>query len=307
MNKYIKKIRNSLLSTIANQLGKSMALDLYKRLSERLEIESVTVSGESGRITGSPSELVMGIYVQNHHYDPAMVDLIAGRLLRNGTGTFIDIGANIGLITVPVAQDSKAAVHAFEPEPRNFEFLTNNITANLATGRVTLHNMALASSSEPLQFELSKDNFGDHRVRRESKISTQKFDEANRQVIEVAGERLDAALNADELLHPIVIKMDTQGAEAEVIKGGRQVFDVADYVLTEYCPYLLLRAGSDPSELIDFVRGFPFGAVLDGSDNTKFVLEPTERIIEAMQAFPQDGSAARHLDVLLARNDALKV
>jgi FkbM family methyltransferase len=307
MNKYIKKTQNSLLNIIVNWVGDSMALDLYKQFSKRFEIESITVSGESGRITGSPSELIMGSYVQHHQYSSELADLIARRLLKNGTGTFIDIGANIGLITVPVARDSQAAVHSFEPEPQNFAFLTNNITANLATDRVTLHNMALVSKSGSIQFELSKDNFGDHRVRRESKISIQKFDEAERQVIEVAGEQLDAVLNAEELLRPIVIKMDTQGAEAEVIKGGRQVFDVTDYLLTEYCPYLLLRAGSDPSEFIDFVRSFPFGAVIEGSDSSEVVLGPTEKVIEAMQAFPQDGSAARHLDVLLARVDGLMV
>lgn len=301
MNKYIKKVRDHFLGTLSSRLGDTAALDLYKNLSSRFDVESVMVSGQSGSITGAPSDLVMGSYVQHHRYCPGFIELITKRLLRNGQGTFIDIGANIGLVTVPVARDSQAVVHAFEPEPTNFSYLTRNVTVNLAPDRVTLHNIALVSNAGVLQFELSKDNFGDHRVRRKSRISKQKFDEANRQVIDVTGERLDAVLDANELPRPIVVKIDTQGAEAEVVQGGRRLFDAADYILTEYCPYLLLRFGSDPAEFIEFVRSFPFAAIVDDLDNSELVMGPTDRAIEFMVAFPQDGSAARHVDVLLAR------
>lgn len=306
MNKYIKKFRDRLLSTVSSRLGEKAALDLYKQLSSRFGVKSVMVSGESGWITGVPSDLVMGSYVQHHRYCPGIIDLITKRLLRNGKGTFIDIGAHIGLIAVPVARDSQAVVHAFEPEPNNFSYLTRNVTAILAPDRVTLHNIALVSSEGLLQFELSKDNFGDHRVRRKSNISKQKFDEAARQVIEVTGKRLDTVLNANDLSHPIVIKMDTQGAEIEVIQGGRRLLDAADYILTEYCPYMLLRLGSDPAEFIEFVRSFPYAAIVDDRDNSDLVLEPPHRAIEVMLAFPQDGSSAHHVDVLLAREADLQ-
>ncbi len=306
MNKYIKKIHVGLLRSISNRLDKNTALELYKHLSNRFDIKAVMTSGESGKIAGAPSELVMGSYVQQHAYCPGIVDLITSRLINNGKGSFIDIGANIGLITVPVARNSQAVVHAFEPEPNNFGFLTRNVTENLSPDRVTLHNIALVSNEGLLQFELSKDNFGDHRVRRKSKITNQKYDEKNRQVIDVTGKRLDNVLNADELPHPIVVKMDTQGAESEVVQGGGQLMDAADFVLTEYCPYLLLRFGTDPADFLKFIRTFPYATMVDDLENSELKLKPTDKVLEDALAFPQDGSAARHIDLLLARQFDLR-
>lgn len=305
MNKCIKKIRIFALDFVIKSLGKGVSYDLFKKLSNDFGIEAVTVSGDSGQITGAPSELIMGSYIRHGLYNPDIVNLITKRLLTNGAGTFIDIGANIGLITVPVACNSQAIIHAFEPEPKNFGYLSRNVRDNLEDDRLTLHNIALVDNSGSLQFELSSDNFGDHHIRRESKISKQKFNETDRQVIEVIGERLDERVNPDELPHPIVVKIDTQGAEVEVVRGGQILFTAADYIISEYCPYMLLRAGSEPSEFLEFVRSFPYAALMDDTSEIELVLKPVEEVIEAMTSFPQDGSAARHVDILLARSNGI--
>ena len=50
-------------------------------------------------------------------------ELIGRFFDKAGRGTFLDIGANIGLTTIPVARRANVACHAFEPEPENFRNL----------------------------------------------------------------------------------------------------------------------------------------------------------------------------------------
>lgn len=301
MNKYLRKARDRMLDCLAGALGDEAAIDLYKLLSRRFRIDGVAVTGPLGRIEGAPVDLVMGSYIRERTYGDGLIGLVTDHLLKDGTGTFIDIGANIGLISVPVARATTADIHAFEPEPRNFGYLSRNAASCLPEGRVTLHNLAVSDSDGMLRFELSGDNFGDHRVRRDGRTGRDRFNETEREVIEVAGVRLDSVLDATKLAHPLVIKIDTQGSEIAAFRGGATLFAAADYVLAEYCPYMLLRSGHDPAEFMDFVRGFPRAAVIGDSGRQSPELEPSDAAVAKLETLPSDGSSVRHMDVLLAR------
>lgn len=305
MNKYLKKARNLAIWALANNVSKQTALDVFKQLSLRFHVDAVEVPGAAGRIIGAPFDLVMSSYVRDRAYCQTFVDLITHRLLQGRPGTFLDIGANIGLVTVPVARDSIARVHAFEPEPRNFDFLSRNVQANGLAERVTLHHAALVAEGGVVPFELSEDNLGDHRIRRPHRLPRDKFNEAARQVIEVSGCRLDDLVEAEALPRPLVVKMDVQGAELEVVRGGRAVFERCDYLLTEYCPYLILRAGAEPEDFLHFMEGFPFAAVIGDEPPGAISLLPTAKVLPRIAAISTDGSATRFIDILLAREPGL--
>ena len=132
MNKCIKKIRIFALDFVIKSLGKGVSYDLFKKLSNDFGIEAVTVSGDSGQITGAPSELIMGSYIRHGLYNPDIVNLITKRLLTNGAGTFIDIGANIGAYTPYLGQAAgvNGVVYAFEPFRNLYQVLTANIALN---------------------------------------------------------------------------------------------------------------------------------------------------------------------------------
>src|SRR5215212_2374532 len=54
-----------------------------------------------------------------------------------GGGEFIDVGANIGVVTLPLsARYRDRRVHAFEPNPAAYRALLSNITLNGATNVV---------------------------------------------------------------------------------------------------------------------------------------------------------------------------
>jgi FkbM family methyltransferase len=61
----------------------------------------------------------------------------------------IDIGANIGIVTIFAALSTKKTVHAFEPSPENFEFLKRNISAN-GLRNIEVHNVAVCDKTQNL-------------------------------------------------------------------------------------------------------------------------------------------------------------
>jgi len=64
--------------------------------------------------------------------------------------TIFDIGANIGLISLLLAKHDNgldSTVHCFEPEPRNFKQLTQNIAHNDLVGRLHAHQLALGADN----------------------------------------------------------------------------------------------------------------------------------------------------------------
>lgn len=154
----------------------------------------------------------------------------------------LDIGANIGCICIAAVKRGlfERAV-AFEPEALNFSLLSANIHLNGLSGRISAFNMALgARDGERLAFELSSDNFGDHRI----SVATDdgQFDEARRKRTFVPCESLDSQVSDD--LRDCLIWMDTQGFEGYVLQGASQCLRSKPPLVLEFWPYGLLRAGS---------------------------------------------------------------
>jgi FkbM family methyltransferase len=304
-NKYLKKMGRTIGRWAVRDLSQDIAIDILAQLSLRLGISSVVANGDAGRFEGHPGDFVFQYYLREKDTYPELQRLIE-RVLGEGPGVYIDIGANIGLTLVPIARLGENACYGFEPEPENFALLEANIRANVPNAHVKLFNMALTTERAPLEFELNEDNRGDHRVRGESLIETEKFGESGRQIITVEGAPLDEIIDAESLAGPCVIKIDTQGSEVNVFRGGQKVFERADVVIAEFCPYLLLRMGTPVEEYFSFMRCFPFGAVMPDAVTNTVVLSPIDDIIAELESFvPLDGSAAKYLDLILARQKTL--
>lgn len=177
--------------------------------------------------------------------------------------TLIDVGANVGSVGVTAAKQGLfSRVLLIEPEPLNFRLLRANTILSQVEEQVELINVALGDgSSESLDFELSGDNFGDHRVRASEQIdlhhrdqvrveSFDRFDESKRPVISVPASTLDSVLaelsgrsgwpeHSQALLF-----MDTQGYEGHILKGASLFLERSrGAIVTEFWPYGLERAG----------------------------------------------------------------
>jgi FkbM family methyltransferase len=117
----------------------------------------------------------------------------------------VDVGANIGLITVPLAQKA-AQVHCFEPQPRMYELLRENIEQN-GLLNVSAHQLALGAifgkAGLPSIDYDKPDNFGGVPLVPGSEIKVATLDSFN----------LDACN---------LIKIDVEGMEADVLAGAKE-------------------------------------------------------------------------------------
>jgi FkbM family methyltransferase len=144
-------------------------------------------------------------------YEPKAVEIIQV-FIRAGF-SFIDIGANIGLHTLAAAiakNKPEQRFHAFEPEPKVFQVLRKNCELN-HLDFVTAHCVALGQREENLTLYVSTTtNQGNHSLFPRS---------GNSEAIDCSVIALDQVF-VNHWSAPIFIKLDVEGAEPLVVKGG---------------------------------------------------------------------------------------
>lgn len=216
-----------------------------------LGVESLAVSGDLGLIEGHRDDTaVFSRYLIERTWSPALLGTVTP-LLANG-GTYVDVGANIGLTTIPIASSTPARCIAFEPDPESFRFLRKNLITN-GIESVEAHNIALFSEETILEFEVAKWNRGDNRIR----IGSAPLRTGGSTLTKVPARRLDDVL--DHVRGPVVCKVDTQGAEVHVLRGASRFLGRADLVVLEFWPHGLRRTGTDVTELVELLAGFKYG------------------------------------------------
>ena len=263
--------------------------------------ESICSDGEYGVFEGSiDDEVVHGHYRREGTWSPEIQDLLADRLFPEGRGTFLDIGANIGLVSIPLAERRRVRCLAFEPEPRNFQWLERNIALHEVGSLFTTFNLALHSEETRLSFELSASNFGDHRVRGAAPAEAGR----ERTLIEVPAGRLDDLVRVEDLPRPIVAKLDTQGSELRVLRGAERSLPHLDHLICEFWPHGLRRMGDSAEDLIGFFRGFSYGTILK-LDELSEPLPPVDQLCARLDWLPKDGSDQGFFDILVTRHAQL--
>ena len=180
-------------------------------------------------------------------WEPFETELIR-RFLTDDAGSklFVDCGANIGWYSV-VAGVLGAEVVACEPFPDNVALLRANIARNGLEHRVNVHEVALGAGSTAGVLRLSDFNQGDHRTVPDGVAA----DPSARTEISVQMCRLHDVLAGRTAT---VVKLDTQGSEVAIMRGGRTAWASPDSVtVLEFWPYGLDRCGSSVDALLELL------------------------------------------------------
>lgn len=187
-------------------------------------------------------------------YHELEMQLFAMEAIEPGD-TFIDIGANLGMITLMAARcvTPTGSVHSFEPNPLVFQRLQKNITDN-ELSQVTLHNCGLADKQTTLTLtvvdrELGMGTFTEIPEKDRSLISNE---------YQLPVYRGDDILPED-LPGTTFIKIDVEGFEPLVIKGlDRTIKRWHPVVLTEVVAQHLERGGSSVEELRALMESYGY-------------------------------------------------
>ena len=231
--------------------------------------ERITVPTRQGRLTVFTSDQIIGrsLYV-NREFEAVWVELVLSflrsthQLPPQGQGTVLDIGANMGVISIGMLyQREFARAVAIEPDPRNYSLLVHNARQNgLSEDRYRALCGGASDRGGTLEFELSPVNFGDHRIRNGTAAaeSQDRCDESQRDVIRVPVETIDNLLV--HALQPSaevsLVWIDTQGHEGHVFAGGKQLFSRDIPVFAEFWPYGIQRSGLSQREFIDIAASY---------------------------------------------------
>ena len=259
---------------------------------------TVVSDGEYGVFEGAlADQVVMAEYRSLGTWAKGLVSLVVDRLFGDGPGTFIDVGANIGLVAVPIVQRTGSLGIAFEPEPRNFQYLQRNVARHGLAGRLECHACACYSEPAELSLSLSQDNLGDHRLQ----PLAAKHPTTDRAEIRVPAVRLDDVLRGRELPRPIVLKLDTQGSEVRVLEGARETLARADHVISEYWFEGLVAHGDSAARFAEILRDFPFAAVLHVLPLPE-PLHSSAHVFDQLSWIKQDGSDPGFFDLLFSRH-----
>ena len=241
--------RQAIMDHLIEQSG---TYQVMRELARRHHVESLKARGDYGLIEGDIRDSEIFRWYATSGVWATELDRELRGMFDGKGGCLIDVGANIGLSTIPIARNPLVTCHCFEPEPRNFAHLTFNVAENCPSGNVVLHNVALFDRAAELEFELSSDNMGDHRVR-VLPTSRGAYAEDVRETIRVGAVRLDDVLPLESIQLPIAVKIDTQGAEPQVIAGARTILQKTAFLHMEFWPYGMRRAGGSIPDMLGFL------------------------------------------------------
>jgi FkbM family methyltransferase len=139
----------------------------------------------------------------------------------------IDIGANVGFLSLEMAQVAKGKIFCFEPNPYTFSKLVDLVSLNKTKGSdFNFICAAVGNNSNFVNFYVSeRDYLG--------VMSSQVQTDPDAKLIKVPIVSLDDFFNEQEL-NIDFIKIDVEGAELFVLKGATQL-------LKKFAPKLLIE------------------------------------------------------------------
>ncbi len=164
--------------------------------------KTVTVSVQQGIFSlslAAEDPIGRSLYVNGEFEQDLMSHVLTflretGRIPEKGKGTLLDIGANTGITSISLLNRGEVQqATAIELEPSNLQLLSRNLEQNRLTDRVTCLPYAASDTETSVAFELSPENFGDHRVRTlgDDRNADELYGESNQQVIYTQADSVD--------------------------------------------------------------------------------------------------------------------
>lgn len=148
--------------------------------------------------------------------------------------TFVDVGANVGIWSLPMTQHFKKIV-SYEPSRQNIECIKSNIPEG-----IELREKAVADFAGEAKFHQGGKNCGDGKLCREGVKSSYTVP-----VVKLDDEGLD---NVD------MIKIDTQGWELDALKGMTEL-------IKSWRPWIMFEINEDVDLCCKFMEDLDYEVV----------------------------------------------
>ncbi len=187
-------------------------------------------------------------------YDPALLRFVLSRL--GDDTTLVDVGAHIGLTTVPVAlARRRTRILALEPHPQNFRRLRDHVALN---GCRNVEVERMAAGAEPGVAVLSSEGEGSdyHRVIGPADHGYGPTPADG--TVEVEMTSIDELADRRGIERIDLLKLDVEGHEARVFDGAERMLSAGRIgaAICELNDELLAAGGSSSADLERRLRGY---------------------------------------------------
>ena len=166
------------------------------------------------------------------------------RIVKPGMVVF-DVGAHVGYYTLLAARQigETGEVHAFEPEPSNYNLLTQNVEFNNYQNVVCVNKVVSKDTGSKELFLTSLDN---------GRYSIYNHGLPKKRSVLAQSISLDDYVSEKNLTKIDLIKVDVEGAETDVLNGAAKLLSNLNVgnVIIEFNPGLLQNAGVVPREFL---------------------------------------------------------
>lgn len=213
--------------------------------------------------------------------------------LRPGD-VFVDVGANIGYFSLVASAlvGPTGSVIAFEPESVNYDLLEANCRLNNCDN-IRSFKAALGEENASGTIYLNELNRGDHSLY------------PAEQGRDSQGIRIVNGSNLISSIHPRVnfIKIDTQGAECDVVRGLQSLIAASAQdliMIIEFSPMHLKNAGTSGRALLDLLAGFDWQMYLLDEDAQGLLPMTAEQVGSLNDFTEQDPDSEGFFNLVLA-------
>lgn len=219
-------------------------------------------------------------------YEPELTYRLIELLRRKDHPIFVDVGANIGLITLNVLSALPTTmVYAFEPGLHQYTLFQKTIMANHLESAVQLFDVALGR----------RQGCADFFVHATHHSSGDGFRDTNRagwtKRVQVKVDSFDGWWKVKGFPHIDVVKIDAEGAELLVLEGAQHMLRrCRSAIVFEMCSKNLIAYPHCPGDILRCLEGASYtvttiGGVLVSADNVDKVVCSCESFL----ALPQNG------------------
>jgi FkbM family methyltransferase len=194
--------------------------------------------------------------------------------------TLVDVGANVGLYSALALSTPgfHGRVLALEPHAESRRYLEKTIESNApAPGAAQIVGLAASDRAGTLALYKNPENKGDNRLYPDPLLQGEES---------VGADTLDNICRRAGIASAQFVKIDVQGAEAQVVRGAAGLLGASTdcILMTEFWPYGLARCGGDGLEYLGLLRDLGFRLYeLSGNRGTLTAIGTPDELIARTQ------------------------
>jgi FkbM family methyltransferase len=259
-------------------------------------IKALTLSINQNSISGNlkfyldinkHAQKIMWEYlVKNELYESETLQCLTS-MLKDGD-CFIDIGAHIGYFSLlaSLMVGNEGQVFSFEPEDSNYLHLNTHISENNLSN-IQAINAALGAESKEAQFFINLDADGGHALWNVGLLDSNEKSRANPTVRNINVFSLDDVFKDRELNSLKLIKIDAEGADYDILRGGINTILKYDfpYIICEINRFDLQQMGTNEEAFRHFMKELGYDTYLLNDSGSNIVKLLPEHHVESDYIF----------------------